>query len=88
MTAGVPVIALEGALNTIQGFENGVHGVEARDAEEMAENIANLLVDKQRLEQISGDARSLVAKRFRWENTIENIEEALSDLLHLRDRQI
>jgi len=52
----------------------------------MAENIANLLVDKQRLEQISGSARSLVAERFRWENTIENIEEALFDLLHLRDR--
>ncbi len=86
MAAGVPVVALEGALRTIQGFENGIHGVETRNAEEMAENIANLLVDKQRLEQISGSARSLVAERFRWENTIENIEEALFDLLHLRDR--
>ena len=86
MAAGVPVVGFKSAMSTIDGFENGVHGigVDEGDATDFAEKIVSLLEDKSRRAAISKNARNLVATNFRWEHTAEIVESAILELLDER----
>jgi polysaccharide biosynthesis protein PslH len=76
MAAGVPVAGLQ-ALYTLDGFENGVHGVANGNGSELAITITSLLDDPVRRRKMSRNARQFVQANFGWERTLDILTSAL-----------
>jgi len=79
MAAGVPASGI-GTFNGFENFHNGVHGFEARSADEWSKMLIDLLDQPELLRQVSANAREMVRAEFRWPETAEKIHERLEAL--------
>ncbi|MFV9644337.1 MAG: glycosyltransferase family 4 protein [Desulfobacterales bacterium] len=84
MAAGVPVVGDSGSFNGIPGFENGRHGIIAKDAKVMADSVIALLDSHQKSTEMARAARNLVKKHFSWQDRINMINERLDTFLKKR----
>ncbi|MBW2661223.1 MAG: glycosyltransferase [Deltaproteobacteria bacterium] len=80
MAAGVPVVGDSGSFNGIPGFENGHHGIIAKNAQDMAQAALNVLGSPQSHLKIARSARALVLKHFSWQDRIHTIIKKLESL--------
>lgn len=78
MAAGIPIVADKGSYGCIPGFKDGVHGLVANDTAGMIEAINSLLDSEEKRIKMSGEARALIAKHFKWETRVESIDKKLS----------
>lgn len=67
MAAGCLVIGDRTAFNAINGFQNGVHGIVANDADSMNKSIKFFINNPDRLHEIKVNARELAIKSLCWE---------------------
>ena len=80
MAAGVPVVGDSGSFNAIPGFKDGVHGIVANDANEMAGTVLRLLEDDNARTKMASAAKELVHKYFAWEDRIAVVNQSLETL--------
>lgn len=80
MAAGVPCSGIK-AFNGITGFENGVHGFDAKDAAEWTAMLIEVLQSPERLQQVSQAGRELVRNNCRWETTLTRINERMQSMI-------
>ncbi len=78
MAAGVPVVGDQGSFNGIPGFQAGLHGAVADNAENMAKEIIELLDNYPRRMQIACNARSLVKQHFAWQPKVDYVMSQIS----------
>lgn len=76
MAAGVPASGI-GTFNGLENFRSGVHGFEARSANEWSGLLIDVLDRPDLLRQVSINAREMVRSEFRWPATLEKIHERL-----------
>ena len=81
MAAGVPVVGDTGSFNGIPEFENGLHGIIAKDASSMAKVALNILDSPQKHFKIACSARALIATHFSWQDRIHTIIKKLETLI-------
>ena len=80
MAAGVPCSGAS-VFNGFTGFSNGHHGFDVADAKQWQQVLLDTLQDPQRLMSVSKAGRELVSQHFRWQDTIDSLNQDLLDLL-------
>ena len=77
MAAGVPVIGTEDSFNGIPNFNNGMHGVISRSADEFIHNTIHLINNPDLNKNIALSARELVKEHFLWDNRVDFLLEKI-----------
>ncbi len=80
MAAGVPVVGDAGSFNSIPDFQDGAHGIVARDAESLAQAVTSLIDDEKKRTEMADAARNLVRKHFAWKDRIDKVEQRIQKL--------
>jgi glycosyltransferase involved in cell wall biosynthesis len=81
MAAGIPVVGDSGSFNAIPGFQDGVHGIVANDAESMTGAVLRLLGDDKARTEMAAAANTLVREHFSWEDRITAVAHKLQMLV-------
>ena len=80
MAAGCLVVGDHTAFNGIEGFEDGVHGLVAENAEEFADRVCRCLESSDLLELIRIEGRSLVREHFGWSKRYKILQDRVQKL--------
>jgi len=80
MAAGVPVVGDTGSFNSIPDFQDGVHGVVAKDAESMIQAVTGLIDNEKRRSEMADAARNLIRQHFVWKDRIDRAERRIQEL--------
>jgi glycosyltransferase involved in cell wall biosynthesis len=78
MAVGTPVVASKAAAEGIDA-KAGEHFLVEEDQEAFARAVVMLSTDSERAHAMARAARSLVEKRYRWEDKLERLEKLLSE---------